>query len=67
MRKIFATALAGGVMVATSLASPAAAAPNPEGPACHERPGGTMHGTLHAHATVPHGNPAHGHIPHHCH
>ena len=51
-RTLLSIVLAGGGLLA--LASPAAAAPSPK--ACN-------HGTMHAHHTVPHGNPAHGHIP----
>lgn len=65
MRKLFASTLTGGVLLAASVASPAAAAPNPN--ACHDRPGGAMHGTMHAHATVPESShQAHMSIPHFC-
>lgn len=53
MRKTLA-----GILSTTALlfaaVSPAAAAPSEN--ACNQ-------GTAHAHATVPHGNPAHEHIP----
>jgi hypothetical protein len=63
MRKVMAGVLTGGALL---IAGPAAAAPSTMSPACHQRPNGAKHGTLHAHETVPHGNPAHGSIPHHC-
>jgi hypothetical protein len=66
MRKLFASALTGGVLLAAS-ASPAAAAPAKDSPACHERPNGASHGTVHAHHTVPHRNhQAHMSIPKNC-
>ena len=65
MRKHLASALTGGVLLATSVASPAAAAPNER--ACHERPSGASHGTVHAHHTVPHtSHQAHMSIPRVC-
>ena len=65
MRKHIASALTGGALIAASVASPAAAAPNPH--ACHERPNGASHGTVHAHHTVPHQNhQAHMSIPKVC-
>ena len=64
MRKLFAATLTGGVLFA-SIATSAAAAPNRN--ACHERPNGASHGTVHAHHTVPHENhQAHASIPRVC-
>ncbi len=65
MRTLFATALTATALCAASFASPALAAPNPN--ACHERPNGASHGTVHAHHTVPHKNhQAHQSIPRNC-
>lgn len=65
MRKLFAMALTGTALCAASVASPAVAAPNAN--ACHERPSGSSHGTVHAHHTVPHENhQAHASIPKVC-
>lgn len=64
MRKLFVTALAGTALCAAA-ASPASAKPNEN--ACHERPNGASHGTVHAHHTVPHKNhQAHSSIPKRC-
>lgn len=63
MRKAMAGIVAGGALLMGSIASPAAADPNPR--AC-ENP--QPHGTERAHATVPHDNEqAHTSIPHFCH
>lgn len=64
MRKAFA-----GLTVATAMvlgpATAALAAPAPQ--ACHKRPNHSMHGTGHAHRTVPDRNhQAHKSIPDHC-
>lgn len=65
MRKLVASALTGGALLSASVAPPAAAAPNAS--ACHERPNGASHGTVHAHHTVPHDNhQAHMSIPRVC-
>jgi len=53
MRKTLAGALS-TIALLFAAVSPAAAAPSDE--ACNQ-------GTEHAHHTVPHGNPAHAHIP----
>lgn len=63
MRRLLAGALSGAAMFAAAV-SPAAAAPSPK--ACGNGPHGTSHGTVHAHHTVPHGNPAHRSIPQFC-
>ena len=64
MRKLFGSALSAGALFAAS-AAPAAAAPNER--ACHPRPNGASHGTVHAHHTVPHSNhQAHMSIPRVC-
>lgn len=54
MRKKLAAVLSASALALVSVA-PAVAAPSEN--ACNQ-------GTEHAHATVPHGNPAHAHIPH---
>jgi len=65
MRKLFVTAITGGALFAASVTSPATAAPNAN--ACHERPNGASHGSVHAHHTVPHDNhQAHMSIPKFC-
>ncbi len=65
MRRLFAAAVTGSALFVGAAASPAAAAPNPN--ACHERPNGASHGTVHAHHTVPHRNKqAHSSIPEFC-
>lgn len=64
MRRGLATVATAGVALVLGWVAPAVA--EPAEPACHERPSGAPHGTLHAHSTVPHGNPAHGHIPPYC-
>jgi hypothetical protein len=53
MRKTLAGVLSATALVFAAV-TPAVAAPSEN--ACNQ-------GTMHAHATVPHGNPAHGHIP----
>ena len=58
------------VGAALLLGSAAPAVAEPAEQACRERPNGAMHGTDHAHDTVPHrteGNDnAHSRIPHYC-
>ena len=62
MRKLFAVVLTGGALI---VAVPASAAPSSN--ACHPRPNGASHGTVHAHHTVPKENhQAHASIPHFC-
>ena len=62
MRKVLAGTLSGAALLAASVASPAAAAPN-ERACAHAKP----HGTERAHMTVPHRNvQAHRSIPHFC-
>ena len=59
MRKVLAGAASAAALLLTA-APPAAAAPN-------ERACANGHGTVHAHATVPHRNEqAHHSIPHFC-
>ena len=62
MRKLIAGIATGGALFAAPVAT---AAPNER--ACHERPNGASHGTVHAHHTVPHRNhQAHASIPKVC-
>ena len=66
MREVLAGA-ASAVALLMTAAAPAAAAP-PEGVEPNERACENGHGTLVAHATVPHRNTqAHQSIPHFCH
>ncbi|MCA1708292.1 MAG: hypothetical protein LC808_35455 [Actinobacteria bacterium] len=65
MRKLLAAGLTGSALAAASVASPVTAAPNEN--ACHERPNGASHGSVHAHHTVPEKNhQAHSSIPKNC-